>query len=488
MGRNRTWRRNSRFSPPRVSPAVASLLSLAITVGFLARNVRIRPFAAAGTATICGFLLMAGLLSLGSREIPAQSLSIPADGVVAVTTPLPAVAVTAAVPAEAEVRLPSEPAARPAVEQTVHVGKGDTLMKLMADVGVDRGEAHEAISALREVYDPKRLRVGQAITLTYAPPAARGMNATLVGMRLEKSFDREAGAGRLVDGRFDAFEIEKQLDLRVARASGTIQNSLFEDGAAEGVPARVMVEFIRLFSYDVDFQRDIHAGDRFDLLFERYHGEEGQIAAEGDIQYASMTVGGATYRLFRFEMADGTVDYFDEKGASVRKELLKTPVDGARISSGFGMRRHPILGYSKMHRGIDFAVPAGTPIMAAGNATISFAGRKGGYGKYIQLRHNGRYSTAYAHMSAFAKGIKSGQRIKQGEVIGYVGSTGRSTGPHLHYEVMEGGDQINPMDLKLTGTQLAGKDAYRFKLARKRIEDGLNRMPDSTLIAQAPTQ
>src|SRR5690606_33220038 len=261
-----------------------------------------------------------------------------------------------------------------------------------------------------------------------------------------------------------------------------------EDGAGEGVPARVMVDFIRLFSYDVDFQRDIHAGDRFDLLFERFQDADGSVAHNGQLRYAALTVGDQTHRFFRFETADGEVDFFNEKGENVRKALLRTPVDGARLSSGFGMRRHPILGYSKMHRGIDFAAPTGTPIMAAGSGVLQFVGRKGGYGKYISIRHNAEYTTAYAHMSRFAPGMSVGKRVKQGDIIGHIGTTGRSTGPHLHYEVMANNHKINPMSIHLpTETKVTGTKIARFRAIRRAIEERLDRMPSSTLIAQAPS-
>ena len=478
-------------------------------LGCVAGLLRLRPLVAAGSGlatAAAGFVAVAAMAPVGGRDMPerlaaaqaevAQTAPAAIPGPITVAAMLPAVPEAAAPPAPmtdvpadvppGAVRLPSEPGVHPAVDQIVQVGRGDTLMKLIMDAGIDRTEAHEAIAALEEVYDPRRLRVGQAIKLTYTPGGA-GSTAKLIGMRVEKSFDREAGAGRIADGRFEPFEIEKQLDLRMARASGSIRNSLFEDGTAEGVPARIMVAFIRLFSYDIDFQRDIHAGDGFDLIFERYHGEEGEIAHEGEVQYAALTVGGKTHRLFRFETLDGEVDYFDENGQSVRKALLRTPIDGARLTSGFGMRRHPILGYSRMHRGVDFAAPTGTPVMAAGSGVVEFVGRRGGYGKYIQIRHNSDYNTAYAHLSAYASGLERGQRVKQGDVIGYVGSTGRSTGPHLHYEVLQAGDQISPIDLKLpSGVQLAGKDLLRFRIFRKRIEERLDRMPSSTLVAQAP--
>ena len=486
MGRQSTRRSYCRLTSHTRVFFPTTPLPLVLMAACLAGVARLRPVLAASAGLISagiGFLLGAALLQVGGRD--TASLAAAPEPVVELAQ-VAAIVEPVFQPVE-PMMLPPEPGARPAHEQVVRVGKGDTLMKLMADVGVDRGEAQEAIAALREVYDPKRLRVGQAITVTYTPGDRNGYNPTLIGMRLQKSFDREAGAGRLADGRFGPFEVEKQLDMRMARVSGTIQNSLFEEGAAEGVPAKVMVEFIRLFSYDVDFQRDIHAGDGFDLIFERYHGDEGRVAHEGEIAYASLTIGGNTLRLWRYETLDGDVDYFTEKGESARKALLRTPIDGARLSSGFGMRRHPILGYSKMHRGVDFAAPTGTPVMAGGTGTVEFAGRRGAYGMYVKLRHNGTFSTAYGHLSSFAPGLTRGKRVKQGEVIAYVGTTGRSTGPHLHYEVLEGGDQINPINLKLpSGIQLAGKDMLRFRLLKRQIDERLERLPDSTLIAEAP--
>lgn len=450
---------------------------------------RLRPVRAtlAGTAAVSlGFGLALMAIGPGEDGITGSS-SMAAD--VGAASVAPSLAALATGPEVPEIRrLPSEPGARGgSFDRVVQVGKGDTLMKLLMDAGVTRAEAYDAIEALRDVYDPRQLRAGQEITLTYSDAVGAGESAaSLVSLRLTKARDREAGAGRLVDGRFEAFEIEKQLALTLARAGGSIRSSLFEDGAAQGVPARVMVDFIRLFSFDIDFQRDIHPGDSFDVLFERFVEDQGESAFSGNVRFASLTVDGRSHRLYRFETQDGDVDFFDEKGESARKALLRTPIDGARLSSRFGMRKHPILGYSRMHRGSDFAASTGTPIMAAGNGTIEFIGRKGGYGKYIRIRHNSEYSTAYAHMNGYGKGMTRGKRVKQGDIIGYVGSTGRSTGPHLHYEVLQKGTQINPMNLKLpSGTKLAGADLKRFKAMVQGINEKLDRMPRSTLVAQA---
>ena len=195
------------------------------------------------------------------------------------------------------------------------------------------------------------------------------------------------------------------------------------------------------------------------------------MAMAGDIVYAAMTLSGKRMELYRFTPKSGNTDYLDPKGDSVRKTLMRTPIDGARLSSGYGMRKHPILGYTKMHRGVDFAAPRGTPIYAAGDGTVEVAGRKGAYGKYVRIRHNSTYKTAYAHMSRYGKGIKKGKRVKQGQIIGYVGSTGRSTGPHLHYEILVNGRQINPRRVKLpSGEKLKGQDLEAFAQARAEID------------------
>ena len=241
-----------------------------------------------------------------------------------------------------------------------------------------------------------------------------------------------------------------------------------------GLPIPLIMELIRVYSWDVDFQREIQRGDQFEVLYDRYVDGEAPRSANavkvGNILYASLTLSGKELRLFRHRMADGRVDYFDPKGASVRKALLRTPIDGARLSSRYGKRRHPVLGYTKMHRGVDFAAPRGTPIMAAGNGVVEVAGRNGAYGKYVRIRHNGRYKTAYGHLTRYGRGVRKGKRVTQGQIIGYVGSTGRSTGPHLHYEVLAGKHRVNPLSIKLpTGTKLKGKQLVAFKSAMQDV-------------------
>jgi len=368
---------------------------------------------------------------------------------------------------------PADEAAAP-VEQILEVRRGDTLIALLVKAGVSVVEAFQAIAALQDVFAPKALMPGQEIKLSLEspePPENEDETPRLVGFSLQPSVEQDVTVTRGIDGGFIAAAIDRPLSIEVARAASRIESSLFEAGRAANLPLPVLTEVIRAFSYDVDFQRELQPGDRYEVVYERYLDQQGGLAKAGAVLYAALTLSGKTLEIYRFAPSDGPVDFFTPAGDSVRKALLRTPIDGARISSGYGMRKHPILGYSKMHRGVDFAASSGTPILAAGDGVIARIGRNGAYGNYIQIRHRGDYATAYAHLSRFAKGLRKGSRIGQGDIIGYVGSTGRSTGPHLHYEVLRAGAQINPRDLKLpSGTKLAGGDLKAFRAARAEID------------------
>lgn len=363
-------------------------------------------------------------------------------------------------------------------EQVLEVKQGDTLMGLLIDAGVPRAEAHDAITALEEVFPPRELMPGQEITLNLSMEPVRFVSQSapqLVGLSLQPSVERDVKVTRGLDGGFVAEATERPLSVEVAFAGSAIQSSLFEAAQAAELPAGVLSEVVKAFSYDVDFQRDLQPNDQYEVLYERYEDETGRLARTGDVLFASLTLSGKTIAVYRYTDRDGFTDFYDAKGNSLRKALLRTPIDGARISSGFGMRKHPILGYSRMHKGMDFAAPSGTPIYAAGNGTIAKIGRNGGYGNYIRITHANGYSTAYAHLSKFAKGLKQGSRVHQGDVIGYVGTTGRSTGPHLHYEVLVKNEQVNPKSIKLpTGQTLTGKEYERF-LVRKAEIDALRK-------------
>ena len=338
---------------------------------------------------------------------------------------------------------------------------GDTLASVLGKAEIPSQQAHAAIKALSAVYNPRQLQIGQQIALTLNPDDS---GPTLVGLELSSSFDRYAGITLYPDGDYRSFVTPKDLTKTTIASSGVISSSLFADGMEAGIPAATMANFLRLFSFDIDFERDVQPNDKFEVVFERYRDSNGNVVHTGNLLYAGFTVGGKERSYYRYSDGDGDDAFYDPKGQGIRKALLKTPVDGARRSSGFGMRRHPVLGYTKMHTGVDFAAARGTPIRAAGDGVLTFAGRKGSYGNYIAIRHNGNYATAYAHMRKFARGMRSGKRVKQGQVIGYVGTTGRSTGPHLHYEVMLNGKRLNPSKLRLaSGKSLKGAEFKRFK-------------------------
>ena len=390
---------------------------------------------------------------------------------------------------------PTVPALPTETSTLVELDPGATLMQVLTDNGADRVDAYHAIAALRPIFSPSKLRSGQEISLTFlTTPAADDSedglpSKMLTAISLQPDVEMKIEVQRGNDGSYTSEQIKKELTSGYARAEGTINSSLFLDAAQAGVPAPIIVEMIRMFSYSVDFQREIHPGDTFQVFFDRkYDAASGAPVKEGDISFAALTILGKSHKLWRYKSADGTWDYFDENGRSMKKFLMKTPIDGARISSSFGRRKHPILGYTKMHSGVDFAAPRGTPIYAAGNGKVEIAGWTGGYGKFVRIQHANGYETGYGHMNGFASGIRPGVSVRQGQVIGYVGTTGRSTGPHLHYEISVRGKKVNPLGIKVpTGTQLAGKDLKSYKGARAKIMAQMAETPELTKVAQANT-
>jgi murein DD-endopeptidase MepM/ murein hydrolase activator NlpD len=361
-------------------------------------------------------------------------------------------------------------------QKTVAIQRGDTLMNVLVRAGLERTESHNAIRALSKLYSPRRLRPGQELSLSMASlgngaKADTKPSTRLMAMTFHASVEEDVEVRRNNKGRFVARKISHPLRTFQQRAVGTINDSLFLAAQRANLPTAVLLQLVQLYSFDVDFQRDIQQGDRFEVLFESKYTDDGELARYGDILFARLTLSGTQVPLYRFVMANGDIDYFNEKGESVRKALMKTPVDGARLSSRYGRRKHPILGYTKMHRGVDFAARRGTPVMAAGDGKVEYAGRKGGYGKYVRIRHNSDYKTAYAHLHRYGRGIRGGKRVRQGQIIGYVGSTGRSTGPHLHYEILRNGRQINPLGLKLpSGIKLKGKQLALFQHQRSKTD------------------
>lgn len=349
-------------------------------------------------------------------------------------------------------------------KKELQVGKGDTLMELLIKNEVPRDEAYNAIQALRKVYDPRDLNPGHQVTVFFHKDPAEA-DPHFVGLRIERDAVNSVAVNRGDDGSFKVNAEAKALHKEMKAFRGTIDNSLYVDAKQAGVPDRVILDLIKMYSWGVDFQREIHNGDSFEVMYEQYVTDDGRVVpGKGEIAYATMRLSGRDMPLYRYEDKNGDSEYFDPAGQSVKKPLMKTPIDGARISSTFGVRRHPVLGYNKMHKGIDFAAPRGTPIYAAGDGVIERAGKFSSFGNYVRIRHRNGLCTAYGHMNGFRSGIRAGGRVKQGDVIGYVGTTGRSTGPHLHYEILVNGAQVNPATVKVAGGRsLSAKELKGFK-------------------------
>ena len=347
--------------------------------------------------------------------------------------------------------------------RTVTLRSGDTLGDVLVKTGLDRVTAFSVVDAIHAVYNPKKFRAGQELELSYEPLDDQGTNE-LQQVNFEVGAGHSIMVSREVDGTFTAKEVIADTHREFARLEGTISSSLYDAAQDAGVPTDVLTDMVKLFSYDVDFQRDPQKGDQFAVMFERTVTDDGKPVQNLTIQYATMTLSGTALKFYAFRHDDGSYDYYNDKGEGIRKALLRTPVNGAVLTSGFGLRFHPILGFSRMHRGVDFGVPAGTPIMAAGDGIIEKRGPNGEYGNYIRIRHNSDYATAYAHMSRFAPDFAVGARVRQGQIIGYVGKTGMATGPHLHYEVMQKTAQVNPVNVKFPSSQkLDGNLLSRFR-------------------------
>ncbi|MFP4284812.1 MAG: peptidoglycan DD-metalloendopeptidase family protein [Desulfovermiculus sp.] len=366
-------------------------------------------------------------------------------------------------------------------EKTLTVSAGDTLIDLLLEAGLENIEAHKLIQNLEERYNPRKLGQGQEIAVAFAR-TEQGRKFQALKIKLDPARDVRIIRGS--NGDFTCREIAQELKARPALAEARIESNLYQAALEAGLPIQVLMEIIKAYSYDVDFQRDIRSGDTIEVMYEEKVDESGQVLKTGSAQYACLQTRDKKLPIYRYQTSDGEDDFFNPQGKSVRKTLMVTPVDGARISSGYGMRRHPIQGYNKMHKGLDFAAPSGTPIMAAGDGIVERAGRNGGYGHYIKIRHPNEYHTVYGHLSRYGRGIQRGARVKQGQIIGYVGSTGNSTGPHLHYEVHHRGGHVNPAAVDTPpGRTLDGKELQRFKTAKKEIEKSCQALVEDTYLA-----
>ena len=348
------------------------------------------------------------------------------------------------------------------VEKKIEILQGDTFVSILENLNFKQKKIYEIISKIEETYDLKKIKTGEIISVFE--------NNFGEIKKIEFFKNSETIISVNLDKEINLNIIELTKDSFIESKEYTITESLFSDGIKNGVSPDILVKIISLFSFDLDFQRDIRVDTVVSISYEFDEIVETGKLEYNDIKYASIIIDGKQLEYFKFITDDGYVDYFNREGKNVKKSILKTPLDGARISSNFGMRKHPISGFNKMHKGVDFAAPTGTPIYAGGNGIVEYVGRNGGYGKYIRIRHNNGYKTAYAHLSNYKKGISKGVRVNQGEVIGYVGSTGNSTGPHLHYEIIYQNKHINPLKLKLpSGKILEGKELEKFKTEYKII-------------------
>ncbi|MGA7004323.1 MAG: M23 family metallopeptidase, partial [Pseudolabrys sp.] len=371
-------------------------------------------------------------------------------------------------------------------EKLIVAKKGDSVVSILRDLGA----APADLSAIARVLGPRSfdggIKEGQKLRILMAPiPAEQRLQPISVIIAGESGIDAVVA---LADtGKYVSVDV-KNIDTDVAEnsedndendTSGVrLYQSVYETALRNRIPRPIIEDLIRIYSYDVDFQRKVQLGDSFEVL---YAGEDEAPVADSrnDVLFATLTVGGETKKFYRFQSPDdGLVDYYDESGKSAKKFLVRKPVLAGIMRSGFGLRRHPILGYTKMHTGVDWAAPSGTAIYASGNGVVEKAGLESGYGKYIRLRHTNGYETAYGHMTAFARGIDEGTRVRQGQVIGFVGSTGLSTGSHLHYEILVNGRFVDPMRIKLPrGRVLEGPMLANFEQERERLDGIMARKP-----------
>ena len=361
-------------------------------------------------------------------------------------------------------------------EVNIKVKIGDNYEKILSNLDLPKIERNKILNSIKKIKSLKSLKKGQKISFKIDSKKPE----TVLEFYIETSNTKQVKFTKnIYENKFNFIEIEKNLKLKKIYREAKITSSLYSSAIEAGVPPNVIVDFARIYGFQIDFQRDIWKNDTFQIIYEIYIDENKKRMDTGNIIYANLNLQGRDYPLYIYKYKKN-YDHFDEDGKSIKKSLMKTPINGARLSSGFGMRKHPILGFNKMHKGTDFAAKEGTPVMASGDGKVIRSRWCGGGGNCIKIKHNSTYTTVYAHLSKFARGIKEGARVKQGQIIGYVGSTGLSTGPHLHYEVIENGKKINSQTLKLpSGVVLKKKQRKLFEIEKIKID-----VLKSELIAQ----
>lgn len=398
----------------------------------------------------------------------------------------------------AEHALFTDPDFRPSVRsEIVTVRRGQTFASVLQDAGADRIDAARAINALDPLFAARLLRAGQDLTLFFETPTDHERlqsvslgedlpDTRLAGFSFRPDQERTLTVSRDGFGQFHAREATASLTREVVRVTGEVESSLYMSAIELGATDRLVFELANILGFAVDF-RTVQPGDPFDVVFERFVNSRGETIRTGNILYVVFDGRGEPLEYYRYELEDGEIGYYTADGESAQRLLMRMPINGARISSSFGMRFHPVLATNRPHNGTDFAAPRGTPIMAAGAGIVERANRFGSFGNYIRIRHTNGYKTAYAHLQGFASGVRSGARVQQGQIIGYVGTTGRSTGPHLHYEVHLNGRPTNPMSLDLpTGRRLEEADLDAFTLHRDAVNEIRDSAPPALEAAAAP--
>jgi len=346
------------------------------------------------------------------------------------------------------------------------IKSGETFDKILNSFSIDKDEIIIIKKNLQKKVDLNKLNTRQSIKFSLDKT-----NNKITEFIFKVSNTEKISLKRNIeDDLFDQKTITIKLNKKIIFKENIILQSLYGAATNENIPANIIIEFARIYGFQVDFQRDIRKKDKFQIMYEIFLDENKKIVETGEIMFANLKLSGQDNSLYYFEN-EGSEGHYDKNGKSVQKALMKTPINGARLSSSYGMRMHPIDGFNKMHRGTDFAAPKGTPIMASGDGIVKKAGWCGGGGNCVKIKHNSTYQTVYAHMSKFARGIKAGVRVKQGQTIGYVGSTGKSTGPHLHYEVIVNGKKVNSQKLKLpSGKILKGEERKLFETEKIKLD------------------
>ncbi len=346
------------------------------------------------------------------------------------------------------------------------IKSGETFDKILESYSIEKKEIIKIKNSLKKNFDLNKLNTKQIIQFSLDKTNNKIKNFTYQISNTQKIFLKR----NFEKDDFNQEMLLVKLEKHIIYKENLIIQSLYKSATDQNVPPNAIIEFARIYGFQVDFQRDIRKGDKFQILYEIFLNEKKELVEIGEILFANLLLSGQDNSLYFFD-GEGSEGHYDKNGKSVKKALMKTPINGARLSSAFGMRKHPIDGYNKMHRGTDFAAPMGTPIMASGDGVIKKAGWCGGGGNCVKIKHNSTYQTVYAHMSKFARGIKNGVRVKQGQIIGYVGSTGKSTGPHLHYEVIVNGKKVNSQKLKLpSGKILKGKERKLFETKKIKLD------------------